>query len=48
MIFFLLPEIRYGIGLIEQIPDHLCIVTSHQHQAVAEIQAQGQDRKSVV
>lgn len=43
MIFFLLPEIRYGIGLIEQIPDRLCIVTSHRHQAVVEMQTQGQN-----
>ncbi len=43
MIFFLLPEIRYGIGLMEQIPNQVCIVTSHQHQAVAEMQAQGQN-----
>lgn len=43
MIFFLLPEIRYGIGLVEQVADPVCIVTSHKHQAVDEMQAQGQD-----
>ncbi len=42
MIFFLLPEIRYGIGLVEQIADPICIVTSHKHQAVEEMQALGQ------
>lgn len=41
MIFFLIPEIRYGIGLLEQIEESACIITSHRHEAVGIIRDQG-------
>lgn len=41
MIFFLLPEIRYGIGLLEHVEEPACIVTSHRHEAVGIIRDQG-------
>ncbi len=41
MIFCLFPEIRYGIGLLEQLEEPGCIITSHKHDAVPIIRDQG-------
>ncbi|OGC82288.1 MAG: hypothetical protein A2V81_02005 [Candidatus Abawacabacteria bacterium RBG_16_42_10] len=34
MIFYIIPEIRYGIGLPELSPEPMMIVTSHRHPAI--------------
>lgn len=41
MIFCLFPEIRYGIGLLEQLSEPGYIITSHKHAAVEAIRNQG-------
>lgn len=42
MIFFIIPEIRYGIGLIEQSSEPMTIVTSNHHQAIQHLRKKGQ------
>ncbi len=42
MIFFIIPEIRYGIGLIEQSSEPMTIVTSNHHQAIHHLRKRGQ------
>ncbi len=42
MIFFIIPEIRYGIGLIEQSSEPMTIVTSNHHAAIQHLRKKGQ------
>lgn len=41
MIFYIIPEIRYAIGLVELSPEPMMIITGHDHPAIALLRKQG-------
>lgn len=41
MIFYIIPEIRYAIGLTELSPEAMTIITGHKHPAIAILRKQG-------
>lgn len=39
--FYIIPEIRYAIGLVEQLKQDVIVITSHKHPALSYLREQG-------